>query len=50
MGGFMRKILVIIVIGMLIGSAFQSNAQVINESTLDGLYEDGGVIDKKPAT
>ncbi len=49
MGGFMRKILVLIVMGMLIGSASQSNAQVINESPLDGLYEDVGIIDKKPA-
>lgn len=48
MGGFMRKILVLIVLGMLIGSAFQTNAQVINESPLDGLYEEMGVIDKKP--
>ncbi len=48
MGGFMRKIFVLIVLGMLIGSASQINAQVINESPLDGLYENMGVIDKKP--
>ncbi len=44
----MKKIVVLIILGMLIGSTFQSNAPVINEPPVDGLYENMGVIDKKP--
>jgi gliding motility associated protien GldN len=45
----MRKYILLVITGMLLSSGFNLNAQVINEPPLDGLYENMGVIDKKPA-
>jgi gliding motility associated protien GldN len=45
----MKKYILLVITGMLLSSGFNLNAQVVNEPPLDGLYENMGVIDKKPA-
>ncbi len=45
----MRKIIVLFIVGLLMGSTADLKAQVINEPPLDGLYKNAGIIDKKPA-
>ena len=44
----MKKIVLLLILGLLCGLGMESKAQVINEPPLDGLYKNMGVIDKKP--
>lgn len=44
----MKKILPIIIIGIMLGIGLTCKSQVINETPIDGLYENFGSIDLKP--
>lgn len=44
----MNKIFTLLAVGILIGFIIPCKAQIINEPPVDGLYENIGIIDKKP--
>ena len=44
----MKKIIVLALLGIMLGTLTQAKAQFLDETPLDGLYEDIGVIDKDP--
>ena len=44
----MKNIIIFVLFGFFIGFASESSAQQINEAPLNGLYENEGVINKKP--
>lgn len=45
----MKNLISFIIIGLILGVELNSNAQVINETPIDGLYANDGIVDTKPA-
>lgn len=44
----MKNIISLLILGFILGVGSQSNAQVINETPIDGLYANPSIIDVKP--